>query len=213
MSKTIRIDWPLEGSAYNSQQMVLSKPLVQEFSRITGLSQRDADFFVKALGKVIHDRLLEGLPSGIPFVGVIGHIYKHNRRFSLKQARDTNSRLSNSLDAKIDFPVWSKVILQQPELLRLYFRDSAPYTGSINDHYRKNYKTQKELDIVNKRINSKRKPASRHYDIFRRKRNSNPKGNKYLLKIHMEKTGKTMKEIKEEQIRRYHERRQGKITY
>lgn len=138
------IELPKDGSAWNSFSHVFSLPLKKDYARLMGVNIREASFIIDHVGAVIQDRLLRGLPCGIPFVGVLHIQYTRGRRFTVKGVSHM-SFFPDKGKKSIEFPLYAQPKLFVSEKMRILFRDSVPYTGNLKDHYHKTLESEREI--------------------------------------------------------------------
>lgn len=143
------IELPSLGSSRHGRAHVFSLPLKEEFSRMTGVTIEDANYLIDALGAVIQDRLLRGLPSGIPFVGVIHVEFQRDRKFSVKQIAH-NPSFPDHNATHITYPVYATPRLYCSRVIRKEVRDNAPYSGNLADMYYVARQNAEEVHAVEK---------------------------------------------------------------
>lgn len=127
-------EFPRLGSSPRGRASVFAVPLKEDYARLVGVPLEDANFVVDAVGAIIQDRLLRGLPSGIPFVGVIHVRFQRDRKFHVGTiAHHPNYPDKNA--KQITYPVFSSPALYVSRVIKDVIRDSAPYTGHLTDMF------------------------------------------------------------------------------
>ena len=187
------IEFPKIGSANNGMANVFSKKLKEDYARLIGVPIKDADFILNCVGAVIHDRMLRGQPCGIPFLGVIHMKFRRGRRFHMSgvSGRPRNPEKRREME----FPVHGQPTLWMSKRVRLYFRDSAPYTGDLQSLYRKAWVNEKEIIAIRKIQRAQKKQEREYY----RGRTGKPRGNPQNFK-YIKKERKHMAEIRKRRL-------------
>jgi hypothetical protein len=169
------IEFPKIGSAPNGLAHVFSKQLKEDYARLIGVPVKEANFIIDCVGAVIHDRLLRGQPCGIPFLGVIHMKFRRGRRFHMSgvSGRPWNPEKRREME----FPVHGQPTLWMSKRVRLYIRDSAPYTGDLRSLYRKAWINEKEVIAIRKVQRAQKKAK-----VYLEGRTGRPRGNPQNLK-------------------------------
>lgn len=146
------MEMPEVGSSHRAYYNVLAKGVMDDFARKVGIPTEESEYFIRCLGAVIQERLLAGLPCGIPYVGTIYVNFRHYRRYNvtglvnnpLNNLKPGDRQVMKRLSAKLDF--------ESSRQVKEMIRDEAPYTGSLKDHYDREFDRKKEIVAMRKAI-------------------------------------------------------------
>jgi hypothetical protein len=155
------------GGSATSIAQVLSVPVIEDLARALGVPEAQAKDMLYTLGRIFQQRLLRGLPCGIPFVG---GLYISQKRYTVEEAEKKQagqrSRLAKLkamkargyrgwktcdidsliVGAQTTIDTWlpfrNRVSLIQARHLRNFYSDNAPYLGRAKDHARSLYVEQ-----------------------------------------------------------------------
>ncbi len=156
------IELPKLGSSKRGRAHVLSVPLKEDFSRLTGVSREEANLMIDALGAVIQDRLLRGLPCGIPFFGVLYVKFNRDRCFHVDPIKGRNK---NRLKEKtMVWPIHASPALYCSRVIKEAIRDNSPFTGDLVDFYKNSIKRAEEILAIERR----RKRTLKKYCVEKR---------------------------------------------
>lgn len=149
---------------------VLARGLKEDFSRATGLPIEEANYLMDQLGAVIQERLLRGLPSGIPFVGVIYVEFQHFRKIGVSGIRMEKCDLPQLNDNMLQMRMFAKPNFYVPRGLRHAVRDNAPFTGELKDHYNKENTRRMEIAAFEKQQRRERWKSGKRSSAKRMKK-------------------------------------------
>lgn len=132
-----------EGSAgrrtrYDSESMILALPVKEALAKKLGIPFEEACYIYDQLGDVLYERLISGLPCGIPHIGTIFHSYYVNRGAE---------SMDNPTGPRVPCKTF-RTLLKCSVGRNRDFKLHVPYTGSLAHHVALERKRAREVRMA-----------------------------------------------------------------